>query len=61
MVLDIDLGVLRGYQSDDKDEDEEDEEEVKDDNEEAKESQAKAKLNDDYDKERSVLGLDRDL
>ena len=40
MVLDRDLGVSRGHQSDDEDEDEEDEEEVKDDkddNEEAKE------------------------
>ena len=37
MVLDRDLGVSRGHQSDDEDEDEDDEEEVKDDNEEAKE------------------------
>ena len=43
LVLDRDLGVSRGHQSDDKDKDEEDEEEVKevnddkDDNEEAKE------------------------
>ena len=39
LVLDRDLGVSRGHQSDDKDKDEEDEEEVKDnkdDNEEAK-------------------------
>ena len=37
LVLDRDLGVSRGHQSDDEDKDEYDEEEVKDDNEEAKE------------------------
>ena len=50
LVLDRDLGVSRGHQSDDEDEDEEDEEEVKDDkddNKEAKEDD-KEEDNDNY-------------